>query len=261
MIAFYRPGSLGGEMKCPRCGDNTKDAWRPLKTDIPSADLGARGGGEVSLRDLTREHLDAPKGRAVTFEWMRCEAEGCQELVVRMHEHWTIRRGASAEEFQTKTIIVRPPETGRPPLDVRVPPPFSDDYIEAAVLLAPSPRMSAVLSRRILYDLLETYAGIAEYTLNDSIKKFINDPERPGGIKKNLHYVREMGNFGAHTKKDGEDRIIPVTRKDAEWALGLIERLFDYFIITPAQDEELRSSWDRNREASRESTPPAGEAE
>lgn len=44
-------------------------------------------------------------------------------------------------------------------IDPTVPDPYRRDYEEATAILDVSPRMSAVLSRRLLADLLEEYAG------------------------------------------------------------------------------------------------------
>jgi hypothetical protein len=109
-----------------------------------------------------------------------------------------------------------------------VPNEFADDYVEAKVILADSPRMSAVLSRRILADLLKKYAGLTNFKLSDRINAFINNPAHPSRIKQNLHYLREIADFGAHTMTDSEDRVINATADEAEWTLKVVDDLFDY---------------------------------
>jgi hypothetical protein len=119
------------------------------------------------------------------------------------------------------------------------------DYQEASLILNDSPRMSAVLSRRVLSDLLKDYAGYDEYTLAKQIDKFIADPHHPSNAKDNLHYLREMGDFGAHTKTDAATgEIIEVTRDEAEWTLDVVDGLFDYFIIRPTRDAARRVEMD-----------------
>jgi hypothetical protein len=49
------------------------------------------------------------------------------------------------------------------------------DYREATFIIEDSPRMSSVLSRRILADLLEKYAGLTQYDLAARIDAFIKD--------------------------------------------------------------------------------------
>ncbi|MGH8012808.1 MAG: DUF4145 domain-containing protein [Candidatus Binataceae bacterium] len=108
--------------------------------------------------------------------------------------------------------------------------------------------MSGILSRRILSDLLRKYAGRAEYKLEDQINKFIDDAAYPSNVKDNLHYLREIGNFAAHTKANkvtGE--IIEVGVEEAEWALDVIDGLFDYFIVGPERNRLRRVKWDQKR--------------
>lgn len=117
--------------------------------------------------------------------------------------------------------------------------------------------MSAVLSRRILADLLEEFAGKTQYGLADRIDSFNEDTKQPYGLRKNLHYLREIADLSAHTKRDDQAEIVEVTQEEAEWTLDIIERLFDYFIITPARDASLRESFDQKLErANRKAIKP-----
>jgi hypothetical protein len=103
--------------------------------------------------------------------------------------------------------------------------------------------MSSVLSRRILADLLKDYAAKDNFSLKARIDGFIADPKHPSRLKDNLHYLREMGDFGAHTQTDGQREIIPVTEEEAEWTLKIIADLFDYFIVAPKKDEAMRKAF------------------
>jgi hypothetical protein len=61
-----------------------------------------------------------------------------------------------------------------------------------------SPRMSAVLSRRVLADLLERYTGLTDFNPKARIDAFIEDKSHPYRLRENLGHLVEMGNFGAH---------------------------------------------------------------
>lgn len=87
------------------------------------------------------------------------------------------------------------------PLDKLIVDPLRKDYIEAFTILDDSPRMSSVLSRRILADLLKQYAGLTQFNLEQRIDAFVLDTTHPRRLRENLHYLREMGNFGAHTQE------------------------------------------------------------
>lgn len=88
-----------------------------------------------------------------------------------------------------------------------------------------------------------------EYQLGDTIDEFIADTRHPSTVRGNLHYLREIGNLGAHTTEDDQAQIVDVDRVEAEWTLDNIERLFDYFIETPARDAERRAAVDEKLKA------------
>jgi hypothetical protein len=120
--------------------------------------------------------------------------------------------------------------------------------LEAAAILDLSPRMSAVLSRRILGDLLERYAGQSRFFLTDRIDKFIADTTHPSYLRENLHHFREIADFGAHTQKNDQAEIINVDRAEAAWTLDILDSLFDYFIVAPERNRTLREAMDKKIE-------------
>jgi hypothetical protein len=229
-------------MKCPTCGENTPDAWSSWHV------LGGGGGGLSGLQ----QHLAGAihvSGRlireyTISFDYMRCANHECQQLVIRGHNGYR-KPDPHAPEWITETWQVWPRRTSRR-IDPLVPSEIRKDYVEAAALLDVSPKMSAVLSRKIVFDLLESYAGVSEYTLKGSLDKFIADTTHPQRVRDNLQHLREIGDFGAHTKRDGVGQIIDVSHEDAEWTLDLIDRLFDYFIVDPERDRQMQAKWDKN---------------
>jgi hypothetical protein len=64
-----------------------------------------------------------------------------------------------------------------------------------------------------------------------------------------MHRFREVANFGAHTTTSGQGEVIPIDRAEAEWTLDLVERLFDYLIVTPATDKKMREAIDEKIKA------------
>src|SRR5581483_6698888 len=170
----FVPGSPGGEMKCPSCAQHTPDAWQPWVVF----------GGSGTRRVLTQSGRDiqTADGETVTtpdsdiaIDWMECANDRCHQIVIRAHESYRI---PSQLEDATRTWLVYPRSSGRP-IDSLVQGPVRSDYTEAAAILDLSPRMSAVMSRRILADLLKTYAGQEQYGLPDRIDGFIKDTHHP----------------------------------------------------------------------------------
>jgi hypothetical protein len=131
------------------------------------------------------------------------------------------------------------------PVDELVRDPFAKDFREACLILDDSPRMSSVLSRRILADLLEQYANLTDYKVATRIDKFIADITHPSRLRDNLHYLREIGDFSAHTMKDDQGQIVDVGKDDAEWTLKIVADLFDYFVVAPEKDRLRREAIDK----------------
>ncbi len=98
--------------------------------------------------------------------------------------------------------------------------------------------MSAVMSRRILADLLERYADQTQFRLPERIDSVRADTSYPTAIRKRLHYLREIADFGAHTQTDGTAEVVNVTEAEAEWTLDVVDALFDYFIVGPTDSRD-----------------------
>jgi hypothetical protein len=250
MIALYVPPSFGGQMKCPTCGEHTRDDWQKLivKTGFQ------RVAHETSIL-IDRNEESGLQAQWLELDWMRCENPECKQVVVRTHKHFVLYSDPNDAEplMQNVETFYAFPRSGSRPVSQEIPDPFRSDYLEAAGLLEVSPRMSAVLSRKIVHDLIEKYAGIKKFSLNAAVEEFNKDASRPSSIRENLQYLREIADFGAHTQRDKttepddgreDDLILSVSRDDAEWCLDLLDRLFDHLIVTPERDSKLKRVWD-----------------
>ena len=155
--------------------------------------------------------------------------------------------------------IAVPKRTEPAQLPEIIPESYRINYREAQLIFTDSPRMSAVLARRILADLLEQYANLKDFKLSTRIDRFIEDSSHPSSLRENLHYLREIADFGAHTIKDSEDRVIEASPVEAEWTLTVVDRLFEYFIIGPQRDKAMRTSMDEKlAKAQRKPIKPLG---
>jgi len=218
-------------MKCPTCGENTPDAWHPV----------------ANLHSMDR--------RQVSVDHMACANEPCKQLVVRFHDSYIVDDGTTSST-KTDTSIGYPRDRVRQ-VDPHVPEEFARDFIEAAAILDRSHRMSAVLARRVLSDLLEKYANLGQFSLTTRIDKFIDDTNQPRSLRENLHHLREIADFSAHTQRNDGSEVLDVTREEAEWTLDVVERLFDHFIVTPEKDRAIREGIDAKiKEAGRKEIKP-----
>ena len=227
------PVAWDQEMKCPTCSQNTPDSWNALDA----------GPGQVLRQVHGAEKIPGKGNIRFTVEWMLCANEECGETVIRLNRS-DFRMAGDAPLLETLSVIVWPRTGGREPVDPTVPRSMVEDYQEAAAILDLSPRMSAVLARSILADLLERYAGHTQFSLTDRIDAFNKQPAHPRTLRENLHHFREIADLGAHKKTSDHGQIIKIERAEADWTLDLVQRLFDHLIATPAADKKMRDAID-----------------
>jgi hypothetical protein len=248
---FEDPLQIGGpDVQCPVCGEHSPASWMAYHAPAP-------GGGFIAALPRGRDRREE-----VSLDWMRCGNEDCQQLIVRVHEaHVAITEGLPF--MNTESWIARPRfGQSRRRLDPLISDSFRRDYQEAAALLDISPRMSAVLSRSILADLLKKYAKLDDFKLSDRIDKFRANTKYPSNLRENVHHFREIADFGAHTQKSDQDVVIEVDREGAEWLLDVLDRAFEHFIVAPERDRKMRERWDENlAQAGRKPIPPLPEEE
>lgn len=139
--------------------------------------------------------------------------------------------------------LARPRAAIRPIPPSEVPVTFSQDYIEAASVLADSPKASAALSRRCLQHVIHDKAGIKRRDLATEIQELIDSNALPSWLSESIDAVRTIGNFAAHPiKSTSSGEIVSVEPGEAEWTLDVLDGLFDFYFVQP---EILR----RKREA------------
>jgi hypothetical protein len=138
-----------------------------------------------------------------------------------------------------------------------IPPDIADDYREACLVLADSPKASAALSRRCLQSLLRNAAGIKHGDLYDEIQQVLDSKQLRGTIADSLDAVRVIGNFAAHpikSKVTGE--IVNVEPHEAEWNLDVLELLFDFYFVQPALAEKRKAALNQKlKEAGKQELP------
>lgn len=225
-------------MLCPFCNNQIAPVWQGLYTATDEMGRPRQTPAHILKSELPAEGRIA-RSVSVVLYWARCPNELCHELLVQVTR--TSTRGYTDDAKQWLAV---PKRKAARPLDDIVADPFRTDFLEACALLDENSRMSAVLSRRILADVLKTYAGLTDYGLASRIDKFVSDTKHPSRLRDNLHYLREMGDFSAHTMEDDQGQIINVSKDEAEWTIKVVADLFDYFIIGPEKDKKLRDAFD-----------------
>jgi hypothetical protein len=129
--------------------------------------------------------------------------------------------------------------------------PFREDFKEACAVLSLSPKASAALSRRCLQAILRDKARTKSKDLFDQIEEVSIPGILPSHIVEDLHAVRNIGNFAAHTiKSTNTGEIIDVEPGEAEWNLDVLESLFDFYFVQPALSAKRKTELNKKlREA------------
>ena len=127
-----------------------------------------------------------------------------------------------------------------------------EDYKEACQILSESPKASAALSRRCLQLILHEKAGVNKGNLKQEIDAVISEGNLPSELAESLHTLREIGNFAAHPQQhQSTGEIVPVEPGEAEWCLEVIEMLFEFYFVRPADIKRRRTEWEQKRNASK----------
>ena len=199
-------------MKCPHCLENFFENWK-------------------------EEEIDSDKEGTWRIKYCKCPS--CKKLIVKLKVlRFGGLKGSSSQEY-----LVRPKAISRAPLPSEVPPEFANDYKEACLIIAASPKASAALSRRCLQNILREKAETTKKDLFDQIQEVIDSKKLPSYLSEDLDAVRNIGNFGAHpikSKRTGE--IIEVKPGEAEWNLNILEQLFDFYFVQPEISRKKREN-------------------
>lgn len=251
-------------MECPFCLHDIAAAWQHMSSSTDEL-----GRPRQQYLPYLSTHLPAKDGAyiagqsQVSVQWLICQNTDCKHIVVQVNR--SVPPEKLGDSVRQEEWIVVPRRKNLPQVDNLVPIPMREDYLEAWTILEDSPRMSSVLSRRVLADLLKQFAGKKQFSLATRIESFIADTQHPSRLRENLHYLREMGDFSAHTQESQtaqnpqvqdpsaatvadqtqtDTKIINVTPEEAQWTLKVVDDLFDYFIVAPEKDKQLRAAFD-----------------
>jgi len=146
------------------------------------------------------------------------------------------------EDAEVVKLLVYPKAIFRDPVPKEVPEIYAEDYTEACLILADSPKASAALSRRCLQLIIRDELKITRNTLFKEIDEVIKQKKLSTSLNEAIDDVRKIGNLAAHPKKNkNTGEIVPVEIGEAEWNLETLERLFDYLFVQPETIKQRRA--------------------
>lgn len=183
------------------------------------------------------------------WEIKKCTCSSCKRDVLYLVNYNTqdVLRGSQLTKQKSiiSTILIHPKGSNRPPVPSEVPTEFSDDYLEACLVLADSPKASAALSRRCLQHIIREKMGIKERDLSQEIQLVIDKGLLPTDLLESIDAIRNVGNFAAHpVKSQSSGEIVEVEPNEAEWNLDVLEMMFDYLFVRPAAIKRRRAALD-----------------
>lgn len=161
------------------------------------------------------------------LNWQKCPS--CGKFIIDLNTY------LFSGEFKSR-FLVYPKAISRTPLPSDVPEEFAKDYREACLVIADSPKASAALSRRCLQNILREKAKVKHQDLSKEIDDVLSSKQLPSFLAEGIDAVRIIGNFAAHPiKSTNTGEIVDVETGEAEWLLDLLEGLFDFYFISPAE--------------------------
>jgi hypothetical protein len=135
------------------------------------------------------------------------------------------------------------PKKKRKPLSNDIPNDHQKDFYEASDILEISPKASAALSRYCLQRLLVEKAGVKKRDLSDQIQEVLDSKQLPTHLASDIDAIRAIGNFGAHPiKSTNSGTIIDIEEGEAEWNISVLEGLFDFYFVAPAESKRKKDA-------------------
>jgi hypothetical protein len=178
-------------------------------------------------------------GEDSTSDWWlyKRKCPSCNKFIFSLFESFDrYPIGTGNKYYNKREFLCYPRAISRAPLSPDVPVTLAGDYREACLILSDSPKASAALSRRCLQHILREVAKVKHGNLVDEIQAVIDSKSLPSHLTESLDAVRNIGNFAAHPiKSKASGEVIEVEQGEAEWNLDVLESLFDFFFVQPAQ--------------------------
>jgi uncharacterized protein DUF4145 len=205
---------LDANMKCPHCLESIHAAWH-------GGALAWNNGQDMSDREGEWQ-----------YRFTTCPACGNATIMLLIGT----TNPVSGRFDVNKRYQVWPKGTARAALSGEVPEDFAADYREACLVFTDSPKASAALSRRCLQHLLRGKAGMKPADLNKEIHELLASKALPSDLAGAVDAIRAIGNFAAHPMKStNTGEIVAVEAGEAELLLDVLESLFDFYFVRPAQ--------------------------
>jgi hypothetical protein len=183
------------------------------------------------------------------WAWVRRDCPACKRLILSLQFGSDVVFTPQGNFMGLNVLIetlARPKGINRSPIPTEVPKKFGDDYNEGCLVLPDSSKAAAALGRRCLQNLLREIAGVKPGNLADEIQQVIDSGKLPSDLSDSIDAIRNIGNFAAHPMKSQHSgEILDVEAGEAEWTLDVLEGLFDFYFVRPANLQKKKDALDQ----------------
>lgn len=189
------------------------------------------------------EETQVGEDKFSAFALLKRRCPECGRFILSLKQRYDRRYGQQGAYYKAREFLCYPKAPSCTPVPEEVPDDFKNDYHEACLTLADSPKASAALSRRCLQHILRECAKVKHGNLAGEIQQVLDEAKLPSHLLDSLDAVRNIGNFAAHPiKSQSSGEVIDVELGEAEWNLDVLEALFDYFFVQPALLQKKRAA-------------------
>ena len=166
------------------------------------------------------------------------QCRNCRDLDLRI----SYRSGSRSTPYMAEAVRFFPAKAQRRTKDFRaVPPEVEKAYGDACGLRSVHVGAAGAYARRALELLLDS-AGYASNSLDASIKlaraETELDKRLPKRLLQKLDYIREIGNFALHVRRDNELVIVAIGEEEVDACLETVEGLIGYIYEEPLVEYE-----------------------
>jgi hypothetical protein len=218
-FAIPEPEEITGQ--CPHCGKGVR-----FVVHRPDGYTFGKDGSVRATEDAITTALEARGFRLRTYHCPLCQGLSI-ELIKRTQPH-----PALGGDPENEILRLFPRDVVRePPAEVKNGQ-IRQDYREAHNSVAVSKRGAAALARRALQNALRE-KGFTHPSdrLDKEIEEAGKSPDMPNTLREKLHFVRKVGNDGAHPNYDHAGEIVDVTDGELEMLFETLDEFFDIFYV------------------------------
>ena len=173
-------------IQCPHCLQGFHEAW----TDMYVGSAKTNKEYPYEYRTWVLRQMTCPECERIVLKFRQFDGGYSEEAIS------SLGPSKISEE-----LLVYPKAMPRQPLPKEIPEEFTEDYREACLVLADSPKASAALSRRCLQHFLREKFVVKHGDLANEIQEVLDRKTLPSHLAEAIDAVRNVGNFAAHPIK------------------------------------------------------------